>query len=152
MGENSQLYHKFAQRRKRYPGGTPCEAKTRQVGAYLNNRLGEGESLLFHGTNPSSAMGILKTGFQLSQAGKSTGTMFGYGVYLAEASSKADEYACDDGGGTYPQLNALLVCRCLVGRPYAVHEAGDHVNAAKADGNYDCVLGDRESKVGTFRE
>merc|ERR1719359_1185123 len=112
------------------------EAKTREApgaGEILNKRLDEGESLLFHGTSPSSAMGILKTGFHLSQAGKSTGTMFGYGVYLAEASSKADEYACDDGGGTYPQLNALLVCRCLVGRPHVVQEAGDHVNAAKAD-------------------
>jgi len=129
------------------------KAKTNESGAdLLNNRLEGGECLLFHGTNPSSAMGILKTGFHLSQAGKSTGTMFGYGVYLAEASSKADEYACDDGGGTYPQLNALLLCRCLVGKPYVVEEAGDHVAAAKADGGYDSVLGDREKKVGTFRE
>merc|ERR1712113_1291408 len=32
-----------------------------------------------------------------------------------------------------------------------VHEAGDHVAAAKASG-CDCVIGDRESKVGTYRE
>eukprot|EP00929_Paragymnodinium_shiwhaense_P070597 TRINITY_DN3574_c0_g2_i6.p1 TRINITY_DN3574_c0_g2~~TRINITY_DN3574_c0_g2_i6.p1 ORF type:complete len:948 (+),score=175.20 TRINITY_DN3574_c0_g2_i6:85-2928(+) len=150
--ENAQLYHRFAQRRLRYTGGTPAAPKTREVGSHLNNRLADGEALLFHGTNPSSAMGILKTGFQLRQAGKTTGTMFGYGVYLAESSSKADEYACDDGGGSYPQLNALLVCRTLVGRPYIVHEAGDHVEAARNAGGYDCVLGDRESKVGTFRE
>jgi hypothetical protein len=32
-----------------------------------------------------------------------------------------------------------------------VEEAGDHVTAAKA-GGYDCVIGDRERKVGTYRE
>jgi len=96
-------------------------------------------------------MSILKSGFSLDQAGKSTGTMFGYGVYLAESSSKSDEYATDDGGGTYPGLRALLVCRCLVGNPLVVTEPGDHTQAAKS-GRFDCVVGDRESKVGTYRE
>mmetsp|Transcript_11590 Transcript_11590/g.18401 ORF Transcript_11590/g.18401 Transcript_11590/m.18401 type:complete len:204 (+) Transcript_11590:218-829(+) len=96
-------------------------------------------------------MGILKTGFSLSAAGKATGTMFGYGIYLAECVSKCDEYARDDNGGTYPQLMALLVCRCLVGKPYVTEEAGDHINAAKSQG-CDCVIGDREKKVGTYRE
>jgi len=45
-------------------------------------------------------MSILKTGSQLKHIGKSTGTMFGYGVYMAECASKSDEYARDDGGGT----------------------------------------------------
>jgi len=96
-------------------------------------------------------MGILKSGFVLNHAGKATGTMFGYGIYLAECVSKSDEYARDDNGGTYPGLMAMLVCRALVGRPHIVHDAGDHVAAAKASG-CDCVLGDRESKVGTYRE
>jgi len=96
-------------------------------------------------------MGILKSGFVLNHAGKSTGTMFGYGVYLAECVSKSDEYARDDNGGTYPGLMAMLVCRALVGKPHTVHEAGDHIAAAKASG-CDCVLGDRETKVGTYRE
>lgn len=87
----------------------------------------------------------------LDHAGKSTGTMLGYGIYLAECSSKSDEYARDDSGGTYPGLRALLLCRCLVGKPYIVHEAGDHVAIAKQMG-CDCVVGDRESKVGTYRE
>jgi len=86
-----------------------------------------------------------------NHAGKSAGTMFGYGVYLAECVSKSDEYARDDNGGTYPGLMAMLVCRTLVGKPYIVHDAGDHIAAAKAAG-CDCVLGDRESKVGTYRE
>merc|ERR1719482_304305 len=138
-------------RRSSYSGGTPLVAKTREVGQPLNDRLLDGEALLAHGTNPSSAMGILKSGFVLNHAGKSTGTMFGYGVYLAECVSKSDEYARDDNGGTYPGLMAMLVCRTLVGKPYTVQDAGDHIAAAKAAG-CDCVLGDRESKVGTYRE
>lgn len=151
--EHAELYRRFTERRSEYthsPDGS-FHVKTQRSGKFINDRLGAGESLLFHGTNPSSAMGILKTGFALDHAGKSTGTMLGYGVYLAECSSKSDEYARDDGGGTYPGLMALLVCRCLVGKPYIVHEAGDHVTGAKKAGS-DCVVGDRESKVGTYRE
>merc|ERR1719262_1803890 len=111
----------------------------------------DGEALLLHGTNPSSAMSILKSGFRLNNAGKSTGTMFGYGVYLAECSSKSDEYAYDDGANTYPGLRALLVCKCLVGNPHVVHQAGDYVAEAKAASN-ECILGDRETAVGTYRE
>jgi hypothetical protein len=149
--EHAELFRLFAERRAQYTGGTEVRAKTQAAGSFLNSRLGEGEAFLLHGTNPSSAMGILKNGFVLNHAGKSTGTMLGYGIYLAECASKSDEYARDDGGGTYPGLMALLVCRCLVGKPYIMQEAGDHVSAAKA-GGYDCVIGDRERKVGTYRE
>merc|ERR1719453_808573 len=121
------------------------------VGQFVNGRLGPGEALLAHGTNPSSAMGILKSGFSLQAAGKSTGTMFGYGIYLAECVSKSDEYAREDTGGTYPGLMAILMCRSLIGNPYVVQEAGDYIQEAKRQGQ-DCVIGDRESKVGTYRE
>merc|ERR1719181_2203149 len=111
----------------------------------LSSRLQRGDAYLMHGKNPSSAMSILKTGFILDHAGSSRGTMFGNGIYMAECSSKADEYGRDDGGNTYPGLLALLVCRCFVGVPYVVDKAGDHVNAAKAHRrHFDCVLGDRE--------
>merc|ERR1719162_294239 len=128
-------------------------AKTLEAprGQAVNGRLLEGEALLAHGTNPSSAMAILKTGFSLAAAGKSTGTMFGYGVYLAECVSKSDEYARDDNGGTYPGLMAILMCRSLVGNPYVVQDAGDYIQTAKDQG-CDCVVGDRESKVGTYKE
>jgi len=149
--EHAELYRGFAERRQAYRGGQQADPKTMNGGALLNNRLGEGEALLFHGTNPSSAMGILKTGFKLSAAGKSTGTMFGYGIYLAECCSKSDEYGRDDNGGTFPGLMAMLVCRALVGKPYLVTDPGDYCQQAR-DNNCDCVLGDRESKVGTYRE
>mmetsp|Transcript_13532 Transcript_13532/g.30784 ORF Transcript_13532/g.30784 Transcript_13532/m.30784 type:complete len:840 (+) Transcript_13532:149-2668(+) len=156
--EHSEMYRRFMERRASYKGGTPVKAKTLQPrqgksleSNALNRRLQPGEALLFHGTNPSSAMGIMKKGFVLSHAGKATGTMFGYGIYLAECCSKSDEYARDDGGGTYPGLMAMLVCRTLIGNPYVVQESGDAVETAKSSG-CDCVLGDRESKVGTYRE
>jgi len=151
--EHAELYRRFHERRSSYKGGTPLKAKTLEnnVGRHVNSRLKDGEALLAHGTNPSSAMGILKSGFSLSAAGKSTGTMFGYGIYLAECVSKSDEYARDDNGGTYPGLLAMLMCRSLVGNPYVVQDAGDYIAEAKAQGQ-DCLVGDRESKVGTYRE
>jgi len=151
--ENLHLASKYEERYAKYRGITPLAAKTRQNGiaAAVNSRLRDGEGLLFHGTNPSSAISILKSGFRLNHAGKSWGTMFGYGIYLAECSSKSDEYATDDGANTYPGLRALLVCRCLVGNPYIAHKAGDYISQAKWAG-CDCVLGDRESAVNTYRE
>merc|ERR1712224_1188308 len=97
-------------------------------------------------------MSILKNGFVLDHAGSCTGTLFGYGIYLAECSSKSDEYGRDDGGNTYPGLNALLVCRAFVGKPLVVTKAGEHYAQEARDNGFDCVVGDRESKVGTYRE
>merc|ERR1711879_709401 len=51
----------------------------------------------------------------------------------------------------YPSLNALLVCRCFVGRPYVVNAAGDHTTHARTKG-FDCVCGDREAIAKTYRE
>jgi len=149
--ENIPLCKRFQDRRARYSAGTPLSAKTREGGEFVNQRLKDGEALLFHGTNPSSSISILKTGFVLNHAGKSTGTMFGYGVYLAECCSKSDEYARDDNGGNYPGLRALLVCRSLVGKPYVVQKAGDYIGEA-VKGGCDCVVGDREAVVNTYRE
>jgi hypothetical protein len=150
--EHAELYRRYMERKRSYRANTnPLIAKTREVGQHVNARLSDGEAYLAHGTNPSSAMAILNSGFSLSAAGKSTGTMFGYGIYLAECVSKSDEYARDDNGGTFPGLMAMLMCRSLVGNPYVVHDAGDYIEEAKKS-NMDCVVGDRETKVGTYRE
>eukprot|EP00927_Polykrikos_kofoidii_P084907 TRINITY_DN9093_c0_g1_i1.p1 TRINITY_DN9093_c0_g1~~TRINITY_DN9093_c0_g1_i1.p1 ORF type:complete len:896 (+),score=161.62 TRINITY_DN9093_c0_g1_i1:74-2761(+) len=152
--ENLTLYKRFSERVANYNDeGEDNAVKSRGSGCapLLNSRLGPGEAYLFHGTNPSSSMSILKTGFSLDAAGKSTGTMFGYGIYLAECSSKSDEYARDDGGNTFPGLNAMLVCRTLVGKAMSVLDAGDFIDEARSNG-CDVVIGDREKKVGTYRE
>lgn len=127
------------------------ETKTSTLETLLSGRLKPGEAYLYHGTNPSSAMSILKTGFVLDHAGSATGTMYGAGIYMAECSSKSDEYGRDDGGNTYPSLHAMLVGKCYVGKPYITDKAGDHVPEAQSMG-LDCICGDRESKVGTYRE
>ena len=77
--------------------------------------------------------------------------MFGAGVYLAESSTKADEYARDDMGGEYDGLYAVLVCRAILGRSYVTEKAGDFSDQVLS-GEYHHVLGDREKAVGTFRE
>lgn len=109
------------------------------------------EAYMLHGTNPSSALAILGTSFKVDFAGGAAGTMFGPGVYLAEASTKADEYAQDDAEGTYKGLFAMLVCRAIVGKPFVTQQAGNWASHVTS-GAYDCVLGDREAAVGTFRE
>jgi len=151
--EHAWLHHRLSERRGGFAGDAQFEVKTAEpIGdTCLAARLEVGDAYLFHATNPSSAMSILKTGFVLDHAGSSTGTMFGAGVYMAERSSKSDEYGHEDGGNTYPGLRALLVSRCFVGHPWVTQDAGDHVSYAR-DAGFDCVCGDRESKVGTYRE
>ena len=77
--------------------------------------------------------------------------MFGPGIYLAESSTKADEYARDDAGGEYDGLYAVLVCKALLGRSYVTEQPGDFRDPV-LKGEFDHVLGDREKAVGTFRE
>jgi len=77
-------------------------------------------------------------------AGTNAGSMFGKGIYLAESSSKADEYAYDDCGGAYNNLYAILVCRAVIGRPLVVQERYDYSQCgAIREMHYDCVIGDR---------
>lgn len=109
------------------------------------------EAWLMHGTSPTSAVAILRTDFKIDLAGASAGTMFGPGAYLAEASTKADEYAQADTDGAYQGLYAMVVSRAVVGRAFRVEKPGNYAQKV-VSGEYDCVLGDREKAVGTFRE
>merc|ERR1719440_268020 len=103
--EHAELYRRFNDCRAAYTGGTPVRPKTLEAAGaadLLNKRLGPGEALLAHGTNPSSAMGILKTGFSLAAAGKSTGTLFG------------NPYVVQDAGDHIATAKAQG-CDCLIG-------------------------------------
>jgi hypothetical protein len=116
-------------------------------------RLGNptNQAYLLHGTHPTMAVAILNKSFTIDTAGKSAGTMFGPGIYLAESSTKADEYARHDEGGDYDDLYALLVVRVVLGRPFVTEKAGNYAGKVTS-GEFDHVLGDREKAVGTFRE
>ena len=109
------------------------------------------QAYLLHGTNPTSAVAILANSFTVDFAGKSAGTMFGPGIYLAESSTKGDEYARDDAGGEYDGLYALLVCKAVLGKSYVTEQPGDFRDPVLS-GDFGHVLGDREKAVGTFRE
>lgn len=168
--EHPVLWDKYAARRlevfercqrrdkvKHFPNVVP---KTSEASVGLAERCNHmkygnsvGECFLLHGTNPTSAVAILGSSFKVSFAGRNAGSMFGHGIYLAESSSKADEYAYDDAGGAYNGLFAILVCRAVLGRPYVVQQRADYSKSnAICSMNYDCVVGDRERAVGTFRE
>jgi hypothetical protein len=114
------------------------------------------EHYLFHGTKPSATDSICEKAFNVNLAGGNKGTLYGPGVYLAESSSKADEYAEGDQDGPYKGLYAMLLCRAACGvclycddvRPkvdYLISECVEHKRSH-------CVLGDREKVRDTYRE
>jgi hypothetical protein len=109
------------------------------------------EHYLFHGTSPAGAIGIVREGFDLSRAGSVTGAMFGPGAYFAECASKADEYAVED---ELSGFCALLVCRVACGQLHRTTRALDKalVENSEFKAKHHGVLGDREAKVGTYRE
>lgn len=111
------------------------------------------EHYLFHGTSPSGAVGIKEHGFDINQAGKHAGSLYGPGLYFAENSSKSDEYASEDRGGEYAGLCAMLLCRVVLGHTLEWAEAaGPQLLAQWKEGAYDSLLGDREKLKGTYRE
>lgn len=78
---------------------------------------------------------------------------FGAGAYLAEASSKSDEYATEDPSGLFAGKFALLLCRTLLGNMFYITESNiPRIEDALATGRFQCVLGDREAAVDTYRE
>jgi len=120
----------------------------------LDHRINE--TLLWHGTSPQGAQGIKGQGFSMNRAGTNAGCMYGPGIYLAENSSKSDEYATDDREGLYQGLYCLLLCRAVLGEVLQMTSGGSAVHKTIAEavksGTYDSVLGDRASAVGTYRE
>mmetsp|Transcript_53912 Transcript_53912/g.128407 ORF Transcript_53912/g.128407 Transcript_53912/m.128407 type:complete len:891 (+) Transcript_53912:55-2727(+) len=165
--EHPALWDRFAERRKvvassckNEPGASKhfVVPKTMSASEGLASRCSHAtfgnpanQAYLLHGTNPTAAVAILSSSFKVDLAGKSAGTMFGPGVYLAESSTKADEYARDDVGGEYDGLYAVLVCRVVLGRSFVSEKPGDFTEQVTS-GQFDHVLGDREKAVGTFRE
>merc|ERR1711874_530072 len=69
-------------------------------------RLEVNEFFLFHGTRPSAATSICENGFNVNLSGANKGSLYGPGIYCAESSAKADEYAEDDKDGIYKGLYA----------------------------------------------
>ena len=133
--------------------------RTAGIGALLQNRVCAGANLanahlLFHGSNPTSGRSIMQSGLLMDLIGvnkpsPSSKSMFGPGVYLSECVSKADEYSHD--GPALDGRFAMVVCRAVVGNAYVTGTPGDDSGKVEG-GEYDCVVGDREKEVGTYRE
>jgi len=164
--EDSHLWQRYAACRsaKASLDCQPFEDVAERPKTYAISGLGTceedaNEAYLFHGTNPEAAQGIIHTGFRIDLAGKAVGCAFGKGAYLAEASTKSDEY-CHPGQGIFSRLYAMLLCRVSLGRTVRVEDFYWESDDTKRivdddilrDRRFDCLLGDREAKKGTYRE
>lgn len=134
------------------------------------------EWYLFHGTKPETCKAICAANFRLSMAGtgatwkepgKSTGTpLYGYGIYMAERITKADEYAGEvsqeeeedlqTGDEESESLYTVLLCRVMGGRTNIVTTNEIQIDRLRADvfdGPFHSVFGDRVSSLGKpYRE
>jgi len=108
------------------------------------------EAWMWHGTSKAGADGITSEDFRLTFAGNNAGTLYGRGIYLAEACSKSDEYTQESDGERY-----LLLCRSTLGRINYNDDSRPDVTELEDSclkGRHHCVLGDREKIRGTYRE
>eukprot|EP00414_Alexandrium_minutum_P003715 CAMPEP_0113830324 /NCGR_PEP_ID=MMETSP0328-20130328/6269_1 /TAXON_ID=39455 /ORGANISM="Alexandrium minutum" /LENGTH=219 /DNA_ID=CAMNT_0000798431 /DNA_START=26 /DNA_END=685 /DNA_ORIENTATION=+ /assembly_acc=CAM_ASM_000350 len=117
---------------------------------------------LFHGSSRQACEGICESNFAVKLAGtgatwKKPGRgkgqpLYGYGIYLAERVTKADEYAVPEGG----DLCSMLLCRVLGGRTKVITSNNINVDSLQQDitnGTFDSVVGDRVATLDKpFRE
>eukprot|EP00927_Polykrikos_kofoidii_P027676 TRINITY_DN24269_c0_g1_i1.p1 TRINITY_DN24269_c0_g1~~TRINITY_DN24269_c0_g1_i1.p1 ORF type:complete len:924 (-),score=145.03 TRINITY_DN24269_c0_g1_i1:159-2930(-) len=135
---------------------TPPVFTTAVVGKQNNILLDLDESVnevyLWHGTFVRHALSIAQDDFRLDLAGTNVGTMYGKGIYLAECSSKADEYARDEPRGYYEGTYAMLLCRACLGKMFYTTRRDEEAGSKVMSGEFDSTLGDRAQSVHTYRE
>lgn len=133
-----------------------CASMSEQLQIHVLACQDINEFYLFHGTKPSAVKAICDEDFALNLSGTNAGTLYGNGLYFAEASSKGDEYANDDKQGIFSGLFALIVCRVACGNLYYTDEVKpdvqDIMDAVLTKRTHHAVLGDREKCRGTYRE
>merc|ERR1719171_1461004 len=91
------------------------------------------EFFLFHGTRPAAAQDICKSDFRVDLSGSNKGSLYGPGIYFAESSAKADEYAQDDKDGLYRGLFAMLLCRVALGNPVVTKDVNPDLEALSGE-------------------
>ncbi|XP_013397857.1 uncharacterized protein LOC106164469 [Lingula anatina] len=134
--ENPQQYLKYGFIKKehcqKYQDGTlrPFYTVDSNLAKVLTSTLGIGhldrhrleeinEYYLFHGTKKENIRSICSTGVDFRIANE--GGMFGQGIYTAESSSKADQYADATGDRQTTGLK-MFVCRVLLGDVFYCRE------------------------------
>jgi len=114
------------------------------------------EFYLLHGTKPSAAKAICDSDFLITKAGSNAGTLYGPGLYFAEASTKSDEYSADDKDGIFANLFGIIVCRVTCGAINYTDEVTPStqslVDSVLQKRTHHSILGDREKCRGTYRE
>lgn len=115
---------------------------------------------LSHGTGAAGARDICAQNFRLNlagtgatwkEAGKGKGVpLYGFGLYMAERITKADEYS-KSGEKDYEGIFQVILCRVAGGRTNIVQD--NEINREKLselvfDGPHHSVLGDRVTKLG----
>ena len=110
--------------------------------ASLDASVDEKRLLLWHGTPLDSLLGILDMGLQIRRKGASwTGTMFGNGIYFADASSKSATFCKHR---SWSGEAVLLLCEVDVGqqriRSQGAMQRGHEVIGASS-GQYRCIEG-----------
>ena len=103
--ENARLWRSYAHRRADIIGSNPGQCAQTDVSTWkpwwqteLHQNKRANEVFLFHGTKPGLEKIIVSAGFEERVC--STAGLFGAAIYLAENSSKSDEYCMPDNGGT----------------------------------------------------
>jgi len=109
------------------------------------------EWYVFHGSTAENAVKICKHDFRLQYAGKSTGTLYGHGIYFAESVTKSDEYCKPNADGEY----TMILCRVVGGHSKytdVLEPDPEDLVQSCIEGPYDCIIGDRRKTRGTYRE
>jgi len=138
-----------------HPFDPPCMTdavvdQSGQVLAALDREINE--VYLWHGTFVRSALSIAQDDFRIDLAGSNAGTMYGRGVYMAESSTKADEYAKDEPRGYYKGIYVVILCRVVMGKMYYTTQRDEDAGDRFKQGETDSTMGDRAKGAGTFRE
>jgi len=163
QNSNKALYESYCARREQLALHfakqlEDVKTKTEDFEASLQEpcRSDVNEFFFFHGTNPMGAKTICADGFRVDLSGTNKGALYGPGVYCAESSSKADEYATDDKGDlVYKGLYAMLLCRVSLGNPTINLEVEPDVaelSRLMESEDIHSIVGDREATRGTYRE
>ncbi len=122
--ENPLLWKRYVTQREavvaNLPAGTQRHTRT-NVESWrpwqkreLAQHTASNEAFFFHGTKPDIVECITSTGFDERVC--SLGGLFGVGVYLAENSSKSDEYCVPNGNGSC----FMFLVRAVIGTPAIV--------------------------------
>lgn len=105
--------------------------------------LSSGETrMMYHGTSFATSQLIFggSGGFKVFQGGSNikSGSMLGYGVYLADKSSKSAQYISNRGFSRSSDRGVLMVCESYLGK-VETYDRRQHMGISHKGANYDTI-------------